>query len=561
MNKIHWLVLTGFILHILSGPVPAAAGASAAPPNFLIVVVDDMGFSDLGAFGGEIDTPNLDQLAYNGLRFTEFQAAPACSPTRAMLLTGVDAHIAGHGNLFEELSPNQQGQPGYEGYLNDRVVTVAQILRDNGYRTYLTGKWHLGLEPGQGPQNHGFQRSFAMLSGGASHFRDMKPAYSPDPAAVAPYLEDGVMLKRLPQDFHYSSQFYVDRMIDYLEQDRAGGKPFFALLAFTAPHWPLQAPDEVIARYAERYDEGYDILYRQRRARMAELGLLAADTPEPPRPPKAVPWSSLEAMEQRRQARAMAVYAAMIDQVDLHTGRLVDYLKKTGQFDNTMIIFLSDNGAEGHDLDETWPGDLFPKIRAVIDTRFDHGLANMGRPNSYTLYGAGWARAGSPHLRLYKGFASEGGVRVAAFAHAPGIIPAGKLLQSPVAVKDIVPTLLDFAGVVHPAGTPGNARLARLQGRSLRDALRSPDTWQNEKRPLGVEMLGKYGLRYGRWKLLQLPPPYGSGTPELYDLALDPGESNNLAAKEPETLRQMLAYWEAYQEENGVILPDWVSGY
>jgi arylsulfatase len=469
----------------------------------------------------------------------------------------VDNHLAGHGNLAEETSPNQKGQPGYEGYLNERVVSVAQILRESGYRTYLSGKWHMGLEPEHGPKHHGFDRSFSMLSGGASHFKDMQPAYATDPKAVAPYLDEGAPISRLPDDFEYSSQYYVDRLIGYMEDDRASKRPFFAMLAYTAPHWPLQAPDEAIAKYENSYDAGYDELFRQRRERMIELGLLRADAPEPPRPPKAVPWKTLDKRTQRVQSRAMAVSAAMIDQVDEHTGRLVEYLKKTGQFDNTVIIFMSDNGPEGHDLDETWSPQVFPKIRAVIDQRFDHSEANMGRPNSYTLYGAGWARAGSPHLRMYKAYASEGGVRVAAFAHAPGMMPAGAILDETVSVKDIAPTMLDWAGI-SPVQKEG--KLA-MQGVSVRTALEEPANWRSADRALGIELLGKYGLRYGDWKLLNLPVPYGSGEAELYNLDRDPGESQNLALREPEVMKKMLGLWETYARDNGVILPDWVSGY
>lgn len=557
MNNKLWPVLAGITLNLFSSFCVAAEAEDIPPPNFLIIVVDDMGFSDLGSFGGEIDTPNLDELAYGGVRLTDFQVAPACSPTRSMLLTGVDNHLTGLGNLAEETSPNQKGQPGYEGHLNERVVSVAKTLRDGGYHTYLSGKWHMGLTPEHGPKEHGFERSFAMLSGGASHFSDMQPAYATDPKAVAPYLDEGVMLSSLPADFKYSSQYYVDRLIDYMEQDKSSGHPFFAVLGFTAPHWPLQAPDEAIAKYEGKYSDGYDELFLQRRQRMIEQGLLSADVPEPPRPPKAVPWESLDEEAQRVQARAMAVYAAMIDQIDVHTGRLVDYLKKTGQFDNTVIVFMSDNGPEGHDLDETWPAEVFPKIRAVIDQRFDHSEANMGRPNSYTLYGAGWARAGSPHLRMYKAYASEGGVRVTAFAHAPGRISAGSVLRENISVKDIAPTLLDFAGL----SAPEQKGVYSMQGASIRAALEEPADWKSGDRALGIELLGKYGLRFGHWKLLHMQPPYGSGEPELYNLAQDPGESENLAGKEPQVMKKMLGLWEQYRSDNGVILPDWVSGY
>ena len=433
-----------------------------------------MGFSDLGSFGGEIPTPNLDRLAYAGIRFSDFQVAPACSPTRAALLTGIDPHLAGLGNMFEEISPNQKGQPGYEGHLNAAVVSVATLLRDNGYRTYLSGKWHLGQDATQGPASQGFQHAFSLLSGGASHFADMRPAYSPDPNGKAAYLDEDQWIKQLPEDFEYSSQYYADRLLQYLHNARDSEAPFFAVLAFTAPHWPLQAPDDVIEKYADKYQQGYDHLYLQRLARARSLGVLPHKVPVAVRPPKALAWDRLTASTKRRQAREMAVYAAMIDQLDMHSGRVIDYLQHSGQLDNTLILFMSDNGPEGHDLDETWPSEQFPKIRQVIDQRHDFSFENIGRPGSYTLYGAGWARAGSPGLRMYKGFSSEGGTRVCAFIHFPAGIHGGRISQQTVSVQDIAPTLLDYAGIQRPKGAYKGHSVHSMQGHSLRRLLTQP---------------------------------------------------------------------------------------
>lgn len=535
-----------------------AADQSATRPNILLIIADDMGYSDLGSFGGEIATPNLDALALAGVRFSNFLVNPACSPTRATLYTGVDSHLAGLGNMYEELSPNQQGQPGYEGHLNARVVSVASLLADSGYRTYLSGKWHLANSPGQGPGSQGFQRSFALNSGGASHFADMLPAYHPDPKARAAYTEDDRLLTRLPDDFEYSSQYYADRLLRYLQDDRAN-KPFFAVLAYTAPHWPLQAPDAAIARYKGRYDAGYDVLYRERRERVTELDLIPAGV-EPPRPPKAVPWVDLSERQQREQSRTMEVYAAMIDEMDRHTGRVIDYLKKTGELDNTLVVFMSDNGPEGHDLDETWGSEQFPAIRKVIDERYDFSFDNIGRPNSYAFYGAGWAMAGSAGLRMYKAFPSEGGTRVTAFAHFPGRFKSGSIYQAPIPLRDIVPTLLDVAGIEHPGERYADREIYPLQGQSLLPRLTGAGA-DTESPALGTELFGKYSLRKGEWKLLVMTPPYATGKPELYNIARDPGEASDLASKEPERLATMLALWREYVAANGVILPDRVSGY
>jgi arylsulfatase len=538
----------------------AVPGLAAQRPNFLIIIADDMGFADLGSFGGEIPTPNLDRLAYEGVRFSDFQTAPTCSPTRASLLTGLDPHLAGLGNMYEELAPNQKGQPGYEGHLNSRVVSVATLLQDKGYRTYLSGKWHLGNTPELGPASQGFQRSFGLLSGGASHFGDMRPAYSPDPEGRANYLDEGRQIQQLPEDFEYSSQYYADRLLSYLREDADSDSPFFAVLAFTAPHWPLQAPTPAIEKYRGKYSGGYDELYARRLAGVRKQGLLAMGVPEAERPPGARPWNSLGAGEQRREAHAMAVYAAMIDQLDYHSGRVIDHLEGAGQLENTLILFLSDNGAEGHDLDETWPADLFPAIRKIIDERHDFSLENMGKPGSYTLYGPGWARAGSPGLRLYKAFPSEGGTRVCAFVHYPAQIAGGRISRRTISVKDIAPTLLDYAGVEVPKGAYRGREIHTMQGRSLRDRWLAGDS-PAEEAIIGTELFGKYALRRGRWKVLRMPPPYASGEPELYDLEKDPGETRNLADSEPGKMREMMKAWETYSAENGVILPDWVSGY
>ncbi|WP_243748764.1 arylsulfatase [Pseudomaricurvus alcaniphilus] len=559
----------GLLLSVCLAPLACASNSAVAPaaatdkqPNILLILVDDMGFTDLGSFGGEIDTPNLDALAYAGVRFSNFQAAPTCSPTRAMLLTGTDNHVAGLGNMAEEMAPNQQGQPGYEGYLNQRVVTVASLLRDAGYRTYMTGKWHLGTSPETSPAARGFERSFAMLSGGASHYADMKPAYSPTADSKAPYRKDGELLQQLPANFDYSSQFYVDEMIDYLEQDKDSGKPFFAYLAYTAPHWPLQAPDSAIAKYAGRYNDGYDALAQRRLQRQKTLGLLDPKATATPKPAGTLPWSALDPAARKQQTRQMEIYAAMIDQVDHHTGRLVDYLKANALLDNTLILFMSDNGAEGHDLDSTWSAAMYPKIRQVIDTTHDFSYANMGKPNSYVFLGAGWAHASSPALRLYKGATSEGGTRVAAFAHFPRQLPAGHISHELVSVADITPTLLQLTGIEHPGTDYRGRAIAPPSGTSMLHAWRGQSVPADlQQRVLGMELMGKRAVRAGDWKLVHMPPPYGKGAWQLYNLREDIGEQRDLAASHPEQLKRMVSYWQKYASDNAVILPDWLSGY
>jgi arylsulfatase len=528
----------------------------------LLIVVDDMGFSDLGSFGGEIRTPNLDALAYAGIRFSNFHTANTCSPTRSMLFTGVDSHRAGLGNMLEELAPNQKGQPGYEGHLNDRVVTLPTLMRDGGYRTYMTGKWHLGSGVGKGPAYRGFERSFSLNSGGASHYADMRPSYAPSPDIKADYAEDGVKLKALPDDFEYSTQYYVDQMIEYLADHGDSEDPFFAFLSFTAPHWPLQAPDDAVARHKGRYDDGYDALAKARLQRSKELGLVQSNAQVSSRSPKERPWDELNELEQRSEIRAMEIYAAMIDEVDRHTGRLFNFLDSAGLSENTIVLFMSDNGAEGHDLDETWPMEAFPAIRKTIDDSFDFSYESMGRPGSYVLYGPNWANAASPAFRLHKAFPTEGGTRVAAFIYDPRVAEkTSTIVDNFVHVIDVTPTLLNYAGIDHPGETYRDRPIEPMTGQSFADKLNDEASVSELPRVVSAELFGKRAVRSGPWKLVHMPEPYGVNDWQLFNVETDLAEFSDLAVEYPEKVKELLAHWEKYADDNNVIIPDWVSGY
>ncbi len=546
------------LLVSLAMPSVQAASSDPSRPNILLVVADDMGYADLGSFGSEIDTPNLDSLAASGVQLTNFQAMPACSPTRAALLTGADPHQVGLGNMAEETAPNQEGKKGYEGYLNDHGVTIASLLRDAGYDTYLAGKWHLGSSEQTGPDKRGFEHSFSLLSGGASHYPDMKPAYAPTPDAKAPYTQDGKRLDKLPADFSYSSQYYADQMIRYIAADKDSGRPFFGMLAFTAPHWPLQAPDDSIAKYRGRYDAGYDALLEARLKKQKTLGVIPLDAEPAARSPKGRPWASLSPDEQRREARAMEIYAAMIDQMDANTGRVFEYLRQNGLYDNTVVIFISDNGAEGHDLDETWPADQFPKIRKVIDETNDFTYEHMGKPGSYTFLGPNWARVSAPTLRLFKGFPTEGGTRTAGIIRIPGVTRQGERLDQLVSVKDFAPTLLDLAGVTHPGQTYKGREVVPMTGASILPLIKGE---KGTERVQGGELFGKRFVRKGDWKLVLMPKPWGTGEWQLFNLHSDLAERHDLSAEQPKKVAELKVLWDQYAKDNHVILPDHVSGY
>jgi arylsulfatase len=530
-----------------------------ARPNILLIVADDLGYTDIGAFGSEIETPNLDALAEAGVRLTQFYVAPTCSPTRSMLMSGTDNHLAGLGNMFEELRANQKGHPGYEGHLSFQVAALPELLRDAGYRTYMAGKWHLGLTEDTSPTARGFERSFALVQGGAGHFSDMA-IVGPDPAI---FREDGKLVQ-LPNNF-YSSRYYSERLIEYLENRPDDGQPFFAYLAFTAPHWPLQAPAESIAKYSGRYDAGYDALQAARFGQMRKLGLLTPGMKATPRVPGEPAWDALSAEEKQIAARKMEIYAAMVDDLDHHLGRVLETLKRRGEFDNTFIFFLSDNGPEGAHLEIGWDA-----LREWVAQCCNNSIENMGKADSYLWYGPNWARAGAAPFRMFKAFTTEGGIRVPAIVHYPKTVPGGGIQSAMATVMDVVPTILELADIEHPRTYQGREVLP-LRGASMLPALTGESSYVHaEDYVMGWELFGRRAIRQGDWKIVWDPaaiqweprdPQINYDSWRLYNLAEDPSEQIDLAQKQPDRLQALLEHWESYARETGVVLPDYTVGY
>ena len=377
-----------------AAPAIAEETKEAKQPNVLLIVLDDVGFNDLSIHGSEINTPNIDMLMSDGVSFTNFHVAPNCSPTRSMLLSGTDSHIAGLGGMAESLSDNQKGRPGYEGHLNFSVAALPELFQDAGYHTYMTGKWHLGLTEETSPAARGFDKSFILGEGGAGQFSNMLQIFGPNKAT---YREDGKKLDSLPDDF-YATKFYTERMIEYIDSNHQDGKPFFSYLAYSAPHWPLQAPQESIAKYKGVYDEGYEVLREKRLQALIDLGLVDKDTTVFPRYVDEPIWESLSDDEKRYQSKVMEIYAAMIDDVDIYIGKVIDHLKAIGEYDNTFIFVTSDNGPEAHNLDEAWVG-----MKEFVAECCDNSYENIGNANSYIWYGQNWGQAGNTPLRMYKG--------------------------------------------------------------------------------------------------------------------------------------------------------------
>lgn len=516
-------------------------------PNIFLVVADDLGWTDIGSYGGEIDTPNLDALAVDGMTFTDFHVSVSCSPTRSMLLSGNDNHVAGLGNMGELLAESQKGKPGYEGHLNDRVASLAEVMREGGYHTYMAGKWHLGHEKGSLPFDRGFERSFAMLVGGASHWADRLGILPlDDPAA---YSLNGEFLEELPDD-HYSSMSFADFLMDSIRENHTDGKPFLAYLAFQAVHDPVHVPEPWLSKYRGRYDAGYGALKDARWQAAKNMGLVPESAGLANRHPMVVPWDELSDEQRAIEARGMEVYAGMLDAMDYHFGRVVDFLKDISEYDNTIVIFLSDNGANPW-YSDTYPGADSPEFRA----QFDHSLENIGSPGSNYSYGIGFASGSGGPLNKFKMTVGEGGIRVPLIVSGPGIT-AGRRNDAFTYVWDIMPTILNFTQVSYPSDYQGR-KVEAPRGRSLRDLLNGSVTEiYGEDEYVGGEMGDGKWMRQGAFKAVSVAEPYGIGTWKLFDVEEDPGEANDLAGEMPEKLEELKAAWGKYAEDVGVILSE-----
>jgi len=513
-------------------------------PNIILLVADDLGFSDIGPFGGDIQTPVLDKLAKESMNFSNFHVLPTCSPTRSVLLTGNDNHIAGLGIMGEASYPALEGMPGYSGHLNDQVVTLPEILQQQGYHTYMAGKWHLGDKEGQTPDGRGFEESFALMQGGGSHYADQKPL---SPAQVMDYRVNGKKLAKLPADF-YSARNYTDTLIAYIEKNKADHKPFFMYAAYTTPHDPLQAPKEYIEKYKGKFDKGWDSLRSLRLNNLKELGIVPKDVNS--FAPNGIPkWESLNAEQKKEYARDMEVYAAMVDYLDMSIGRLINYLKQEGLYDNTMILFMSDNGANGVTAN-TYPGNADGKYLSS----FNNTLENKGLPNSFVEMGPGWAQASSSPFRLFKSFTSEGGIRAPLIVKMPssGINHEGEWTKSFVHVSDIMPTVLALTGATYPKEAKGKP-VKQPIGKSILPLLNGETTALNAEKGMGWELFERKAYIKGNWKILRLAKPFGNGTWQLYNLEKDPGEINDLSQQFPAKRDSLISDWMQYAKENGVI--------
>ncbi len=527
-------LLAGLIAFCLSARLPAAAVAQQRP-NIMLIVADDLGYSDLGCYGSEIDTPNIDALAKEGVQMTRFYSAGRCCPSRASILTGLYSHRAGLGYMVGDL-----GAPGYRGRLADDAVTIGQALQLAGYRTFMSGKWHLGTRD---PTQRGFEEYYGTLVSAQTYW---------DPNHFLRLPADRTRREYKEGEF-YGTNSITDYAIDFLNEAReTPDQPWFLYLAYNSPHFPLQAPPEDIAKYAERYKVGWDVLRDQRYEKMKQLGVITESTKLTPRSefwgyrqsePQPTPaWTDLPADRREDLARRMAIFAAMIDVMDRNIGRIIPDLRAHGEMDNTLIIFISDNGACAEWDPNGFDGSSSPNN--ILHT--GDQLAQMGQDGTYHSVGSGWANASNTPWRLYKHYNHEGGISSPFIAHWPAGLERHDVLDGrPGHIIDLMPTILDAAGATYPAEMNGQPTAA-LAGRSLLPLLQGEEVPQRE---LFFEHEGNRAVTDGHWKLTAV-----RGQPwELYDTDVDRTELDNLAAEHPDIVQKLDSDWNKWAEENRVL--------
>ncbi|MBI4626893.1 MAG: arylsulfatase [Verrucomicrobia bacterium] len=520
--------LLAFVITVGAGPIGAAPSAVAPRPNVLLILVDDLGFSDLGAYGGEIRTPNLDRLAADGLRFTQFYNCAVCVTSRAALTTG--------------LYPRQ----GKGGLLRDNMVTIGEVMRQAGYATSLIGKWHLGGAAPLRPIDRGFDEFYGLLDGCSNHFNPAQP----DPTfynggATRLFAHHDKRVTEFPRDF-YTTDAFSARAAEFIRRTTRAGRPFFLNLCYTAPHFPLQAPAEDVARYRGKYRDGYDVLRYRRFQRQIELGIIdPAVTKLSPVDRKTgtfryeyevTPWERLDAATRKREEERMEVYAAMVDRLDQGIGQVLAALEGSGSAHNTVVFFLSDNGGCA-----TWPAN---------ETEFiahNRGLP-VGDARGYEFVGPGWGWAQNAPFRRHKTWTYEGGICTPMIVRWPGVAPAGAITSAPGHLVDFMPTLLEIAGGGYPSNVNGRSTLP-MDGRSLMPAVRGRPAGPRQL-PLFWELYGNRAVRDGEWKLV-----WGASDKrwELYHLAKDRSETVNLAGEHPARVVAMAADWAQWAEQTGAL--------
>lgn len=524
-------------------------------PNILLIIGDDFGFSDIGTFGSEVSTPNLDTLAKEGKILTNYHTNPACSPARLALLTGVDNHIGGIGSMSEKLVSNQVSKPGYEGYINDRVVTIQELLKDSGYHTLMAGKWHLSgtkIVNGTTPYDRGFENVLTLVSSGGQHFNS-DPYYAEGHPV---FMHNDKVVQR--DNTTYSNDLYTNFTIDQIKKFHGDGKPLFMYLAFQVAHSPFQAPQEFIKKYEEMYNVGYDEIREDRFEKQKQLGIWPAEMKLPQRIPPGQTWENLSSDEKAYRSKVLAVHAAMIDNMDVNIGKVITYLKDIGEYDNTIIIFASDNaGSEPVDMN-IFAGQAATKEQTQkFLARFNNSIPNVGNSNSLVNYGAWGSISSVSPLSYFKLSQGEGGIR------SPFIIklPNSETKSSPeivsayVNVRDITPTLLDYTGVQYPSTFNGK-QVHSVMGKSLKPLFEGTvDRVYGADEAVSQELFNSTSVFMGDWKAVSNILPVSDGKWHLFKITSDVGENNDLSTQYPEVLERMTQAYDQYAKDVGVVVP------
>ncbi len=505
--------------------------------NILLIVADDLGYADTSVFGSKIRTPAINDIANEGFVFTHFNTGTLCAVTRSMLMTGNNNHVSGMGK--QSAPPFMRMIPGYETHLSDRVAHMPALLQSAGYHTYMAGKWHLGVEEEYSPLAAGFERSFINTTGASNHF--YAGLRSPEPVI---YREDGKEVDY--PNGRYTTELYTDRLIEFIESGRDDGQPFFAFAAYTSPHWPLQVPDEYLDRYEGQYEQGYDRLRVENFESLKSAGIIPQDSLLPPRNPSVRPWDSLSQEERNRESRKMELYAAMVENLDDNISRLIDYLKAADLYDSTLIVFMSDNGADSTDA-----YNIGPYVN-YLRQNYNNDLDNMGTSSSWVSYGRGWAQAGSAPFNRYKGFLTQGGIAAQLMIKGPQISARNEINHAYLTVMDLAPTFLEIAGAEYPAD--GSVR--PMLGESMLPMLTGATDYVHEDDYVTVQFtIGRGYVREGNWKIVNIDTPFDESKFELFNLESDPGETTNLADQYPERYTRMLELWREKRMEYGIFLP------
>ncbi len=500
--------------------------AQAQKPNIIVIMADDLGYSDIGCYGSEILTPNLDALAASGAKFTQFYNAARCCPSRASLLTGVYPHQAGMGKMVVTSAiKNRDPETPYQGWLSRNTVPVAEALKNAGYQTYMSGKWHVGEERPDWPLQRGFDKYFGLISGATSYYRLL-------PGRL---ILEGNEPYEIPEGFYFTDAI-SKKAVDYI--DAASGNPFFMYVAYTAPHWPLHAPEEEMAKYRGKYMKGWDKIRQERHARQQKMGLLPRSQALSPRDPDIRAWE--DAPDKKEWDQKMTAYAAMITRMDKGIGQIVAKLKATGQLDNTLIMFLSDNGACAEELGGRAKRDLGEEAyeRSLVTQPGDKG--------SYVAYGKEWANLGNVPFRLYKSYTHEGGVSSPMIVHYPRMIKKGFQTDQVGHIMDIMPTCLELAGATYPTNYDGRA-IKPVEGKSLLPILQGKTRTPHDF--IAWEHFNSRAIRQGNWKLVWSKDDKKW---ELYDISKDRAELNDLSATMPAKVKELLSKYDGWANRVGV---------